>query len=109
MTARPRLVIDWLYYLTAIFFFVYLFVYFWTSAGGPTFLAMTLVPVTFVLFVFTALRDDDLYPGLPPTLNYAIAGVYIACSLAVAYYMHTEYYALGTERAGDWDSTDLFM
>ena len=23
--------------------------------------------------------------------------------------MHTEYYALGTERAGDWNSTDTFM
>ena len=44
--ARPGLIADVLYYLTAIFFFVYLFLYFWTSEGGPTFLAMTLVPVT---------------------------------------------------------------
>ncbi len=56
-----------------------------------------------------ALRENDLYPGLPPVANYAIAAVYIGCALAVAYYMHTEYYALGTERAGDWNSTDLFM
>ena len=108
-SSRPRLVLDWIYYVTAIFFFVYLFVYFWTTEGGPTFLAMTLVPVTFVLFVLNSLRDDDLYPSLPPAANYAIAAVYIGCSLAVGYYMHNEYYALGTERAGSWNSTDVFM
>src|SRR6185503_7818160 len=70
---------------------------------------MTLVPVTFVLFVLNSLRDDDLYPGLPPAANYAIAAVYIACALAAATYMRTEYYDLGTVRAGDWDSPDLFM
>ncbi len=106
---RPRIILDCIYYVTAILFFVYLFVYFWTSAGGPTFLAMTLVPVTYVLFVLTALRDDDLYPGLPPAANYAIAAIYIGCALLVAYYMNTEYYELGTSRAGDWNSTDLFM
>src|SRR5581483_5804338 len=84
-----------------------LFFYFWTSEGGPTLLAMTLVPVTFVLFVLNGLRENDLYPRLPRAANLAIAAVYIAVALAVAYYMHTEYYALGTERAGDWNSTDL--
>src|SRR3954470_13867980 len=106
---RPRLVVDVLYYLTAIFFFVYLFGYFWTSEGGPTFLAMTLVPVCYILFVLMALRDDDLYPALPPAANYLIAAVYIGCALAVAYYMHTQHYELGTVRAGDWDRDDLLM
>jgi len=94
--SRPRLIVEILYYLTAIFFFLYLFDYFWTSEGGPTFLAMTLVPVTYILFVLLALREDDLYPSLPAAVNYAIAAVYIACALVVAYYMHTEYYELGT-------------
>src|SRR4051812_4464610 len=107
--ARPGLIADVLYYLTAISFFVYLFVYFWTSEGGPTFLAMTLVPVTYILFVLLGLREDDLYPSLPPAANYLIAAVYISCALMVGYYMHTEYYELGTVRAGDWDSTDLLM
>ena len=43
-----------------------------------------------------ALREDDLYPGLPPAVNYVFAAIYIACALFVAYYMHTEYYELGT-------------
>ena len=107
--SRPRFIIESIYYVTAIIFFVYLFTYFWTTEGGPTFLAMTLVPITYVLFVLNSLRENDLYPGLPPAANYAIAAIYIGCALAVAYYMHTEYYELGTERAGDWNTTDLFM
>jgi TRAP transporter 4TM/12TM fusion protein len=106
---RPRFVVECVYYTVSIFFFLYLFFYFWTSEGGPTLLAMTLVPVTFVLFVLNGLRENDLYPGLPSAANYAIAAVYIALALAVSYYMHTEYYALGTERAGDWNSTDLLV
>ncbi len=105
--SRPRLIVDVLYYITAIFFFVYLFAYFWTSEGGPTFLAMTLVPVTYILFVLLALREDDLYPSLPAAMNYIFAAVYIAVALFVAGYMHTEYYDLGTVRAGDWNSTDM--
>src|SRR6185369_7453352 len=41
--------------------------------------------------------------------NLVIAAAYIALAFAVAYYMHTEYYALGTERVGYWDWTDLLM
>ncbi len=107
--SRPRLVIEWVFYAFAIFFFLFLLRYFWTSEGGPTLLAMTLVPIAYVLFILNALREDDLYPGLPPAINYVIAAIFIACALVVSYYMTTEYYALGTERAGDWNSTDMAM
>ena len=85
---RSRIVLDCIYYAVAIFFFLYLFAYFWTSEGGPTLLAMTLVPVTFVLFVLNSLRENDLYPRLPPAANYAIAAIYVGCALAVAVYMN---------------------
>jgi TRAP transporter 4TM/12TM fusion protein len=70
---------------------------------------MTLVPVTFALFVLTCLRENDLYPRLPYAANLVIAAAYTALAVAVAYYMNTEYYALGTERVGYWDATDLTM
>jgi TRAP transporter 4TM/12TM fusion protein len=108
-TNRPRFILECVYYVAAIFFFLYLFVYFWTSEGGPTLLAMTLVPVTYILFVLGGLREDDLYPNLPPATNYVIAAIYIGLALAVAVYMHTQYYAMGTERAGDWNDNDLLM
>src|ERR1043165_4873138 len=106
---RSRRVLDAIYYSFAIFFFLWLFTYFWTTAGGPTLLAMTLVPVTYVLFVLNSLRENDLYPAPPPTTNSGIGAFQIGFALMVGYYMHTEYYDLGTSRAGDWDSTDLFM
>ncbi len=106
---RARAVLDCAYYAVAIFFFLYLFIYFWTSEGGPTLLAMTLVPVTYVLFVLNSLREDDLYPSLPPAANYVICTIYIGCAVYVAYYMHTEYYDLGTSRAGSWEPFDLFV
>jgi TRAP transporter 4TM/12TM fusion protein len=106
---RPRLIVEFAYYVVAIAFFLYLFQYFWTSEGGPTLLAMTLVPVTFALFVLNCLRENDLYPRLPYAANLVIAAAYVALALAIAYYMHTEYYALGAERVGYWNWTDLLM
>lgn len=108
-TPRSRVVLDGIYYVIAVAFFFYLFTYFWTGEGGPTLLAMTLVPVTFVLFVLNSLRDGDLYPRLPLAANYAIAAVYTVIAVYVAYYMHTEYYDLGTSRAGSWSRHDLFV
>ena len=81
---RPKAILNGLFYAIAIGFFLYLFYYFWTSDGGPTLLAMTMVPIAFVLFVLNALRDDDLYPALPPAANYLIAAVLIMRSLAEA-------------------------
>ncbi len=107
--SRPRLVVEILYYLVALAFFVELFRYYLTGSGGPTLLAVTLVPITFVLFTLDALRKDELYPGLGPAANYAIAFVYVAISVAVAVYMHVEFIAIGTVRAGFWSTTDLVM
>jgi len=106
-STRPRMVLDTIYYTVAIAVFVSIFVYYWTDMGGPTLLAMTLIPIIFVLFTLQALRDDDFYPALPVSWNYAIAFVYCAFSLYCSYYMNTEYMALGLERAGAWNAADL--
>ena len=108
-THRTRVILDSVYYAVALFFFLYLFFYFWTGEGGPTLLAMTLVPVTYILFVLTLLRANDFYPRLPSALNYLIATVYIGCSLYVSWYMYTEYYEIGTTRAGFWNSADMIV
>src|SRR5688572_4734332 len=104
--AGPRVVAA-LYYATAIFFFLYLFAYYCTSAGGPVLLAVTLVPVTFILYVPEGLRTNELYPRLPAAARYALAALYIALCVMVAVYMHVEDEAIGTVRAGVWNATDL--
>jgi len=113
MTAEPlplpRRAAGWLYTLTAVFFFVYLLAYYWTSEGGPTLLAITLVPVTFILYTLDELRRGEFYPRLPAPAHYALAALYVAVSVAVAVYMHIEYFEIGTVRAGIWSQTDLAM
>ena len=74
---RLRRAVEWAYYATALFFFLYLFYYYWTAEGGPVLLALTLIPVTFILFVLDSLRKDEFYPKLPAAANYAIASVYM--------------------------------
>lgn len=106
---RPHPAVEWAYYLTAVFFFVYLLVYYWTGEGGPVLLAFGLVPVTFILYTLDGLRKNELYPRLPPVANYLIAAVYVGVSIAVAVYMHVEYDDIGTVRAGTWNTTDLAM
>jgi TRAP transporter 4TM/12TM fusion protein len=101
--------LDVIYYGAAIAFTVYLFYYYWTSAGGPVVLAMTLVPVTFVLFTLQQLRNGEFYPRLPAFLNYAIAIAYCLFALYCAYYMNTNYIALGEQRSGMYDTQDLIM
>ena len=106
MSSRPPL-LNGIYYGVAIAFFVYIFHYYWTGSGGSTLLALTLIPITFVLFVLQSLRENEFYPKLQPVANYVIAAIYIAISLYVSYYMTTEYEELGTSRAGMWDTADL--
>ena len=106
---RVRAIAQGLYYFASVFFFCWLAVYYWTGAGGPTLLAMTLVPVTFILFTLDELRSGGPYAGLPPILNHLLGVLYIAVSAAVAVYMHTEYFEIGTVRAGFWSTTDIAM
>ena len=78
--------------------------------GGPTLLAMTLIPVVFVLLhAASPARRTIFYPALPPVANYVIAFAYCAFSFYCAYYMNTNYMALGLERAGAWNTTDMIM
>ena len=56
-----------------------MFYYYWTGTGGETLLAMTCIPVIYVLFTLQSLREQHLsirscrWPA-----NYVIAAVYCA-------------------------------
>jgi TRAP transporter 4TM/12TM fusion protein len=107
LTARRAA--GWLYTLTAIVFFAVLIGYYWTSEGGPTLLAITLVPVTFILYTLDELRRGEFYPRLPAAAGYGMAAVFVVISVAVAAYMFVEYEQIGTVRAGIWNRTDHVM
>ncbi len=103
MNSVPRI----LFSLFALFFFVFLFRYYLTGVGGPTYLAVILVPVAFILFTLDALRKNNLYPRLSPAANRFAAGFYILLCLVSIFYIGIEFEEIGTVRAGFWNSTDL--
>lgn len=105
----PQRIAGGLYFLTAVFFTLVLFSYYWTGEGGPALLAFGLVPVTFILFTLEAVRKNELYPGLPAPARCVIAALYIAASIAAGAYLWVEYEEIGTVRAGFWNRTDLVM
>lgn len=104
---RPGAWVRVLFLLVAGFFSIYLLRYYLTGVGGPTLLAVTLVPVAFILFTLDSLRRNDLYPRLGPTGNYAVAAAYVAVALLALVYMLREFEEVGTVRAGIWSWADL--
>ncbi len=104
---RPPFVLDCLYYALAIAYFAYMLYYYWTGNDGPVLLAMGMIPITFVLFTLQGLRQNDLYPSLPMSVNYLIGTAFCLFSIYCAYYMYTNFVSLGEERNGMWNSTDL--
>ena len=106
---RPPIALNVIYYTSSAAFFLFMFYYYWTGIGGPTLLAMGMIPVAFVLFTLHALRTNEFYPKLPTSLNYVIATAYCGFALYTAYYMHTNYMSLGLERSGMWDTQDLVV
>ncbi len=98
-----------LFLISAAGFFIYLFHYYLTGIGGPTLLAITLVPVAFILFVLDSLRNNTLYPKLSPKTNSFIAAIYVVAALSVMIYMRVEFVGIRTVRAGMWNVPDLVM
>jgi TRAP transporter 4TM/12TM fusion protein len=106
---RPPLALNVIFYGVSIAFLLYMFYYYWTGLGGPTLLAMTIIPITYILFILHTLRQNELYPRLPMAANYSIAAAYCLFALYCSYYMNTNYIALGEERAGFYDTQDLIV
>jgi TRAP transporter 4TM/12TM fusion protein len=106
---RPPLALNVIFYGVSISFLCYMFYYYWTGIGGPTLLAMTMIPVAYVLFVLQSLRHNDFYPRLPMAANYVIATGFCLFALYCGYYMNVNYIALGEWRAGMYDTADLII
>lgn len=105
--SRADKVVSALFFAVAFLFFVYLFRYYMTGIGGPTLIAVTLVPVTFILYCLGELRIKSLYPRLGVPVNYLLAAVFILACLSVVLYLNREFMEIRTVRAGIWSTTDL--
>ena len=84
--------------------------YFTTGLGGTMLLAVTLVPIAYVLWVMNSFVAGELpYPRLGLKLNIAIAGAYIAMCIFSLIYMRVEYDALIYDRAGFYNFPDKIV
>ena len=84
--------------------------YFTTGLGGTMLLAVTLVPLAYVLWVLNSFVVGKLpYPRLGLKPNIAIAGVYIAMCIFSIIYMRVEFDALIYDRAGFYNTPDKIV
>jgi len=84
--------------------------YFTTGLGGTPLLAITLVPIAYVLWVLNSFVAGELpYPRLGLKPNIAIAGLYIAMCIFSIIYMRVEYEALIYDRAGFYNTPDKIV
>ena len=107
--SRLRSSVQALYYVIAAGFFLYLFNYYLTGEGGPTVLAVALVPVAFILFVVEELRKGGLYPRFGELTNHLIGATYVVLAVVSGVYMHVEYFEIETVRAGIYSTADIAM
>ena len=98
-------------YLTAtVVYLIFSLHYFTTGLGGTMLLAVTLVPLAYVLWVLRAFVDGELpYPRLGLKLNIVIACVFIAMCIFCIIYLRKEFDALIYERAGFFNTTDKIV
>jgi TRAP transporter 4TM/12TM fusion protein len=84
--------------------------YFTTGLGGTMLLAVTLVPLAYVLWVLQSFVGGKLpYPRLGFKLNIAIACAYIAMCIFSIIYMRVEFDALIYDRAGFFNLPDKIV
>jgi TRAP transporter 4TM/12TM fusion protein len=84
--------------------------YFTTGLGGTMLLAVTLVPMAYIMWVLNFFVSGELpYPRLGLKLNIALAGLYIAMCIFSLIYLRVEFDALIFDRAGFYDFPDKIV
>jgi len=98
------------YLIVTIVYLVFSLHYFTTGLGGTMLLAVTLVPLAYVLWVLNSFVTGELpYPRLGLKPNIALASVYIAMCIFSIIYMRVEFDALIYDRAGFFNTPDKIV
>ena len=98
------------YLIATIVYLIFSLHYFTTGLGGTMLLAVTLVPLAFIMWVLNSFVEGVLpYPRLGLKLNLVIAGVYIAMCVISIIYLRTQYDALIYDRAGFYNTPDKIV
>lgn len=99
------------FYLTATFVYLgFSLHYFTTGLGGTPLLAVTVVPIAYMMWVLNSFVVGKLpYPRLGFKLNIAIAALYIAMCIFSIIYMRVEFDELIYDRAGFFNTPDKIV
>ena len=98
------------YLIVIIVYLIFSLHYFTTGLGGTMLLAVTLVPIAYVLWVLNSFVVGKLpYPRLGLKPNIAIASLYIAMCIFSIIYMRVEFDALIYDRAGFYNTPDKIV
>jgi TRAP transporter 4TM/12TM fusion protein len=98
-----------IFLIFTISFTLYLLIYYYLGIGGATLLAVTAVPLAFIIYVLNSLRSGKLYPKLNVKANYTIATLYVSLCILASSYIYMEFYKLCTVRMGSYNAYDVFM
>ena len=98
------------YLIVTIVYLIFSLHYFTTGLGGTMLLAVTLVPLAYVMWILNSFVAGELpYPRLGLKPNIAIAGLYIAMCIFSIIYLRVEFDALIYDRAGFYNTTDKIV
>ncbi|MBW1784551.1 MAG: TRAP transporter permease [Deltaproteobacteria bacterium] len=98
------------YLIATIIYLLFSLHYFTTGLGGTMLLAVTVVPIAYMMWVLNSFVVGELpYPRLGLKLNIAIAIAYIAMCIFSLVYMRVEFDALIYDRAGFFNTADIIV
>ncbi len=98
------------YLIATVVYLIFSLHYFTTGLGGTMLLAVTLVPLAYVLWVLSSFVAGGLpYPRLGMKINIALACLYIAICIFCLIYLRVEYDALIYDRAGFFNTPDKIV
>ncbi len=95
------------FFAAALLFVAYLLRYYATGAGGPTLLAVAMVPVAYIIATLDDLRRGQLYPKLGPAGSTIVATVFIGLATGAGLYLNAEFEQIRFSRLGLWTTGDL--
>ena len=81
--------------------------YYLGGAGGPSLLAVQMVPAAIVVLVANDLRRGVFYPRVPLPVRLVLAFVYAAAALGAGAYLYAEFDAIRITRLGIWNNWDF--
>jgi len=98
------------YLIATVVYLLFSLHYFLTGLGGTMLLAVTLVPIAYMMWVLNSFVVRTFpYPRLGLKPNIVIAGVYIAMCIFSMIYMRVEFDALIYDRAGFYNTPDKIV